>query len=352
MRQVANYRSFQLIFLILVNAVAGVIQIILFTIFIYFEEGSVAALKHNVVQHIFVDMRTTFKMALPPIFLILSTELLLISSKILPVQSQSAANYSIFGVAIFTVLVLKKRFFLSQAVAVYFIATGLNHFSPDLAIIDVQEVTGDSMITFFGHFAIVWAILCYGLSYIILEKVLKSSEVSLWIRGIQLNLFTVPLSLAVSFSNDWMNGESRGFFENFNIIAWFFIIFKIAQQMMELFVIKVADSIYRCLALSTAIVIIGIIKNPFSLEASYDYQPVKLGTGLVLAGICLYMIMDHYFLKWGVEDEAESEEEYRESPVDFSETIAKGYQTVQTVSSTVSNADVYLKLIDEPARES
>lgn len=346
-----TFNDLLLIFpIFLVNAVAGIFQIILFTTFIYFEEGSLAGLKNNVQTHIFADVRTTFKMALPPIFLILTNELLLISSKILPMQSQSASNYSIFGVAIFTVLLLKRRFFLSQAVAVYLIARGLDLFPTDGILFDTAQSEPGSISSFYGHFAIVWAILCYGLSYVILEKVLKSSDVSLWIRGIQLNLFTVPLSLMVSYTNDWLTGDTRGFFDSFNIIAWFFIIFKIAQQMMEMFVIKVADSIYRCLSLSTALVIIGIMKNPFTIEESYEYVPVKLGTGLVLSGVCLYIVMDHYFLKWGELSEQEDEQEYRESPVDFDSKV--GYQTVQTVSSSVSNADVFLKLIDETGLDS
>lgn len=297
-------------------------------------------------------MRTTFKMALPPVFLILSSELLQIAFKTLPVQAASADNYTIIGVAIFTVLVLKRRFFMSQAVAVYLIAKGLDQFPfpPEAIPIDILQTLenkSSSTSSFYGHFTIVCAILCYGLSYIILEQILKSSEVSLWIRGIQLNLFAVPLSLLVSFSNDWLTEDPRGFFDSFNIVAWFFIIFKTAQLMMELFVIKVADSVYRCLALSAAIVIMGVMQYPFAIDADYTDVPVKFGAGLVLAGICLYMIMDHYFLKWGEEEELGAEEEYRESPVDYNETVSKGYQTVQTVSSTVSNADVYLKLIDD-----
>lgn len=311
-------------------------------------------LKSTIEVHIFTDMKTTFKMALPPIFLILSNELLLISQKVLPLQTQSAGNYTILGVAIFTVLILKKKFFLSQALAVYFVASGLDHFPSNFQsdMFNVQESTDDPVKNFFAHFAIVWAVLCYGLSYVVLEKILKSSEVSLWIRGIQLNLFIVPFSLLMSFTNDWLNEDSRGFFENFNIVAWFFIIFKIAQQMMELFVIKIADSIYRFLALATSIVIIGILKNPFSLEDSYEQVPVKLGAGLVLAGICIYTIMDHYFLKWDRWDselnDDEREPEYRDLPLDYNETLSKGYETVlTTVSSTVSHADASNKLVDD-----
>lgn len=292
-------------------------------------------------------------MALPPVFLILHNEFLQISSKILPLQSQSAVNYSIIGVAIFTFLMLKKRFFLSQATAIFFIARGLDQFPLERVRTEESAIAEDSLITLYGQFAIVLAILCYGLSFVILEKVLKSSDVSLWIRGIQLNLFTVPLSLFVSFSNDWLSDNPRGFFDSFNIIAWFFIIFKIAQQMMELFVVKVADSLYRCIALSTALVIINVMKYPFTMNDIAENNPVKLGAGLVFAGVCLYTIMDHFIIKWNGEPEEESDEEYRDSPVEsYSETLAKGYQTVQTVSSTVSNADVFVNLLDEQPKDS
>lgn len=342
--EVSDKRGSEKIFynflLLLVNAVAGTFQIVLFAIFIWAEEGSLAALRQNVVKHIVMDVKTTFKMSLPPILLILSSELLRISSDPLPVQSQSANNYLIIGVLIFAVLVLKKKFYLSQALAIYLVAKGLDQFPAENNLwIDEQTAT-TPINTFFGHFTIMWAILCYGLSYVVLELILKSSEVSLWIRGIQMNLFTVPLYLIMSFTED--RSSEIGFFENFNLIACFFIVFTIAQRMMELFVIKVVDSVYRCLALATALVIIGIIRNPFT-------DALKLGSGLVLAGACLYAVMDH-FPKWGEIHEAESEDEYRESPVDSAETIAKGYQNVQTVSSAVErgvpNAEVYLKLID------
>jgi len=331
-----------------INAVAGISQILLFAVFIYFEEGSLAALKFNVETHIFADMRTTMKMALPPFFLFLSNQLLLLSWRFLPSQSLSAANYLICGVSFFSALMLKRKFFLTQALAVFFVAKGLDQIPSDRIVFDLQDTSEANSL--YGQVAIVLAILCYGLSYVTLEKVLKSSEVSLWIRGIQLNLFAVPLSLALIFINDFNNEDSSGFFDNFNVIAWFFIIFKIAQQMMELFVIKVADSIYRSLSLSVALVIIGIIKYPFNIEDSYEISPMRLATGLALAGICLYAIMDNYPLSW-LQPEVEDEQTYRELPIDFNETLSKGYQTVPTVSSSVSNAAVLLKIIDEPAGE-
>lgn len=302
-------------------------------------------------MHIFNDVQTTLLMALPPIFSLAANQLLLLSSKTLPNQTHSAVNYTICGIAIFTILILKRRFFLTQAIAVFFVAKGLDQ----IPSVEFDNEDFNDTNNMYGQWSIVLAILCYGISSVILEKILKSSEVSLWVRGIQLNLFVVPLSLMMSFINDWNSnknpGDSSGFFENFNIIAWFFIIFKIAQKMMELFVIKVADSIYRSLSLSTALVVIGIMQHPFDFEVNYEVSSMKLATGLVIAGIWLYTIMDHYFLYWSQSNELEDDQEYRDLPTDFNETLSKGYQTVRTVSSSISNTDVFLN-VDESARNS
>lgn len=295
-------------------------------------------------------MGTTFKMALPPLCLLLSNQLLLQSSRNLPSESLSAANYSICGVAVCTMLLIKRKFFLTQVLAVFFIAKGLDQIPSDSIVYEFQEseLSDNRRLLELGY--IVLAILFYGFSYVMLEKILKASEVSLWIRGIQLNIFAVPLSLMISYINDWNNEDPRGFFDSFNIIAWFFIVFKIAQQMMELFVIKVADSIYRSLSLSAALVIIGLMKYPIDF---YQTLPMQLASGLVLTGISLYIIIDLAFQKWGDPNDVEDDyHTYRDLPIDFNDTLSKGYQTVQTVSSSVSNTEpVFLKLLDEPLRE-
>ena len=328
--------------LFLVNAVAGAFQILILGIFIIMEEGSIMKLKESVVNDVFCDFSTVI-MILPTIFMIISDQLLLVSSEILPISRDSANNYSVVAVAFFSILMLKKRMFLTQLIAIALVVAGVNNFPDTGAMYEGNEAFVTLKTLVHAKIAFTLAIMCTGLSWVILEKVLKSSEASLWIRGIQLNIFLVPLSFLMIYGNAWFKDEPMAIFDDFNIIAWFFVIFKAAQQMMVLFVLKIADSVNKCFAFSIAFVIMGVIKNPFMIGE--DWSPEQLGTGLVLAGICLYSILDNCFTKIIGEEESdvESEIEYRESPnVD---SLSKGYQVIQPVS--IINADSYLKMLQK-----
>jgi MFS family permease len=308
------------------------LQILLFTIFLLLEEGSVSSVYQIIKKNICEDVRNTLKMGLPPVLLILSAEFLEIAINILPEEASRASSFYIAGVAVFSALILKKKFLLTQILAVFFIAIGLSNFPADTDFMmrSYSLVSNILENEIFGYASIVAAICCYGLAYSILEKNLKSSDVSLWIRGIQLNIFIVPLSLLICVANQQLNEAERGFFDNFNIIAWFFIIFVVALNMMDLFVIKVADSMFRMISLSIAIMIIGIMKYPFSLSS---YSPVKLGTGLILAGAGLYSVIDIVQPNLSIlEDDEEQVRDYNPRIVPM-----KLYQSVPTVSLQVKN---------------
>lgn len=292
------------------------------------EEGSLLNLFCSLKKHIFNDYKSTFKMALPPIFLILSTEFIGIANEMLPNEAKSANSFYIVGVAIFCLLLIKRKYMLTQILAILFISMGLTYFPHENQIMSTLLPNFFKDQELYAYISIIAAICCYGLSYALLESNLKASDVSLWIRGIQLNLFVVPMSLFICFGNYYINDmETRGgFFDNFNIIAWFFIIFIVACNMMELFVIKVADSMFRMIALSLAIMIIGIMKYPFSFDSS---SPTKVGTGLILAGTALYTLMDVNSFKEGDEGGMRDIQSYI--------IPMKLYQSVPTVSFNVKN---------------
>lgn len=317
---------------------AGILQIILFLIFIRIEEGSILNLYRSLHDHIIEDYWTTLKMSLPPILLIISMELLQMAFKFLP-QSLECSAFYIMSVAIFSSILLKKKFLLSQILAIILITSGLIHFSTTEVmqpkwIFPLSKLINlpDKLPAFSGYVLVVGAVSCYGLSYVILESCLKSQKVSLWIRGIQLNLFNVPLSIIIIVANHYTTETPRGFFDNFTLIAWFFIIFVVACNMMELFVIKVADSIFRMISLAIATMIIGIMKNPFMLYNDFNSPVLKIGIGFIIAGIVLYCIMDNLNPMKEIENEDESE--VRESSYIVP---LKLYQSVPTVSYKVKS---------------
>lgn len=318
--------------LFLVSLFASMLQIILFLIFLRIEVGSFRDLKASLYSHIIKDYKTTLKMVLPPTLLILSTELLKIAYDFLPRETLESSVFNIMSVAVFSTLILRKKFLLTQALAIILITSGLVHFpsvtQPTVAFSSTLFSNLLAKNDFNGYLLIVTAVACYGLSFVLLEQFLKSNAVSLWVRGIQLNLFNVPLSLLITSINYYNDELSRGFFENFTIIAWFFIIFVVACNMMELFVIKVSDSVFRMISLAVATMIIGIMQYPYSMLDNHTNSPVKIGTGFIVAGVVLYCIMDFFNQNEKPETDIEGRDSSHLVPL-------KLYQSVPTVSYKV-----------------
>lgn len=291
------------------------------------EIGSLSALA-QIKKHIVEDQRTTCVMALPPTLLVLSTELLKIASNILPKEASEAKAFLIVGVCIFSFLILGKKFMLTQMLAIAFITFGLTNFENNstLSLFTLSSFFTERSI--YGYLSIIAAISCYGLCYSILEYNLKigDSDVSLWIRGIQLNMFSVPISLIITMINHDVN--HRGYFDNFNIIALFFIIFVVACNMMELFVIKVADGMFRMISLALATMLIGTMQFVFSIDAISN-SSIKLGCGLIISGTILYFAIDLVNPK---EENAEQNEEFIASI-----PLKSNYQSVPTVSYKIKN---------------
>jgi UDP-sugar transporter A1/2/3 len=306
------------------------LQIILFSIFLLLEEGSPSNLLISVKKNICGDARGTFKMALPPILLLLASEFKGIADEIMPTEDTSTSSFYIIGVAVCSVLILRRKFLLTQALAIMFISMGLTYFPGEhQAAAKLSNLFGNDEL--YAYISIALAISCFGLSFAILEHSLKASDASLWIRGIQLNLFVVPIALAFSLANYYFDESPRGFFDNFNIISSFYIIFLVACLMMKLFVVKVADAMFCMIASSIATMIIGVMKSPFSLDTD---SPVRIGTGLILAGSALYILMD----VMNPNLSPLGEETCRSKDVQSYIIPMKLYQSVPTVSYKVKNS--------------
>lgn len=316
-----------------VSLLGGILQIIIFLIFLQLEEGSFSNLIISINRNILGDAKSTFKMALPPILFLLASEFKAIAHEIMPSCESSTSSFYIVGVAVCSTILLRKKFLLTQALAILFISMGLSYFPGD-------QPSSEKLSNLFGHdvmyayITIALGIGCYGMAFAILEHNLKRSDVSLWVRGIQLNMFVVPIALSFSVGNYYLSESPRGFFENFNIISSFFVIFLVACLMMKLFVVKVADSIFCMIAYSLAAMIIGLMKSQFSLEESLS--PAKIGTGLILAGTFLYILIDVLnpaLNPLGDDDESSC----RGKDVQSYIIPMKLYQSVPTVSSKVKN---------------
>lgn len=232
-------------------------------------------------------------MLVPPFLLVLSWEVYHISAMILPYETAIAKNYTIISTVFFSILILRKGFFMTQILSLFFIAVGSSLFPQNYEFSEFKILSAydNESRQIIGYSLIVLSTVFYGLSYILLELRLKSPENSFWITGIQFNIFYVPFFLIVSLINDYIFYDDSEFFDAFDIFAWFYIIFISAQKIMELFVLKISDSIHMQMSSAIALSLIVFLEQNFTLS--------RYGTGLIVYGTMLYSVLE-FFPEWGI----------------------------------------------------
>lgn len=109
-----------------------------------------------------------------------------------------------------------------------------------------------------GITAVLVAASVSGLTGVYFEKLLKQSpsQTSVWIRNVQLSLYSLVAALLGGVM--WQDGEGiqeHGFFEGYNWIVWTAIVLQAAGGLVASLVIRDADNIVKNFATSISIVI-------------------------------------------------------------------------------------------------
>lgn len=124
------------------------------------------------------------------------------------------------------------------------------------------------------------------------EMVLKNSPADLWIRNVQLSLFSLLPALAPVVMDYRSNvdqtgkGVIAGLFENFGALAWATVLVQVLGGLVTAMVIKYSDNILKGFATSLSIVI-----SFLASIALFDFQMTVtfvLGSAVVLVATWLY----------------------------------------------------------------
>lgn len=137
-----------------------------------------------------------------------------------------------------------------------------------------------------GFSAALGACFLSGFAGIYFEKMLKTSDLSVWMRNIQLSLLSLPLSFVGAFMNDGVEISQKGFFFGYDLFVYFLILLQAGGGLIVAVVVKYADNILKGFATSLAIVLsclASIILFSFQLTIQFS-----LGTMLVIASVFLY----------------------------------------------------------------
>lgn len=179
---------------------------------------------------------------------------------------------------------LRKKLFSTQWGSLFILVCGV-------ALVQLSQGGETRVITVeqnrsLGFAAALGACILSGFAGIYFEKMLKTSDLSVWMRNIQLSLLSLPLSLITSFANDHAGISEKGFFFGYDSFVYFLVLLQAGGGLIVAVVVKYADNILKGFATSLAIVLscmVSIYLFSFQLTLQFSF-----GTILVIISVFLY----------------------------------------------------------------
>lgn len=225
------------------------------------------------------------KMTVPSLIYVLQNNLLYVSAANLDAATyQVTYQLKILTTAVFAVIMLRKKLIPTQWGSLLILVLGV-------ALVQLSQGGETRIINvaqnrFLGFSAALGACCLSGFAGIYFEKMLKTSDLSVWMRNIQLSLLSLPLSLLMTIINDYTAISNQGFFFGYDLLVWFLVLLQACGGLIVAVVVKYADNILKNFATSLAIVlscIISIYLFSFLLTPQFAF-----GTILVIIAVFLY----------------------------------------------------------------
>ena len=230
-----------------------------------------------------------------PTFLVIQNNLQYVAASNLDAATfQVTYQMKILTTAAFSVILLRKKLSPSQWLSLFFLAIGVG-------IVQIQAgannygsgaITSLEMNAIKGLLAVVAACFTSGLAGVYFEMVLKNSQTDLWIRNVQLSVFSLLPALApIIFAQETFGFRTgQGFisilFNNFGVWAWATVSIQVLGGLVTAMVIKYSDNILKGFATSLSIVI-----SFLASVALFDFKmsiTFILGSLIVLIATWLY----------------------------------------------------------------
>lgn len=226
----------------------------------------------------------TLKVCVPAAVYIVQNNLLYVSASHLDAATyQVSYQLKILTTALFAVMILKKRLLSTQWLALVVLVGGV-------ALVQISGsdsvANSENQNRVLGFSAALGACFLSGFAGIYFEMILKGSDISIWMRNVQLSLASVPFGLITCFISDQDQINNHGFFYGYDWFIWYLVLLQAGGGLIVAVVVKYADNILKGFATSLAIVI-SCISSIYLFDFNISFT-FFLGALLVILSIFLY----------------------------------------------------------------
>lgn len=139
---------------------------------------------------------------------------------------------------------------------------------------------------FVGLVAVLCAACTSGFSGVYFEKILKGSDVSVWIRNIQMGIPSMVIALITVYLEDAVEVSKKGFFVGYSPTVVSVITVQAVGGLIVAVVVKYADNVLKVFATSFSILLSCIIS-----AFAFDFRPnflFMVGALLVILSTAMY----------------------------------------------------------------
>lgn len=261
---------------------AEIVKLVICICLVIQESGNVGKGMQSMYKTVILNIRDTLRVGVPSFLYVVQNNLLYVSAANLDAATyQVTYQLKLLTTAFFAVLVLKRQLKKWQWCALAVLAAGVT--MVQLSNSKSKNVSEDEQSKLIGFSAALAACFISGFAGIYFEKVLKESDVSVWMRNVQLSLLSLPFGAITYLVKEGVHNNLLTGFDGF---VWYLVLLQAAGGLIVAVVVKYADNILKGFATSVAIVITCIVSMClFDFKLTVQFT---IGTFFVIGSIFLY----------------------------------------------------------------
>lgn len=242
------------------------------------------ALASDLFHHLWTDRKAACLVGIPAACYAVQNNLVFIAiSNLSAAAAQVLYQLKTLSTAFFTVVLLGRSFQPVQWASFALLCVGV-------VLVQSQDAksatapTGSSPLL--GVFAALGAATLSGFAGVFLERMFTTGNTSLWMRNVQLCLFTIPLQLLAVFHVDGDAIAHHGLLQGFHASTWLVVATQVAGSLLTAVVIKFAGNVLKTFA-----TVLALLATCFLSTLLFDFHPTPLfaaGVAVTATSIWLY----------------------------------------------------------------
>lgn len=283
---------------------AEVLKIVACLVVMRHQQGSWDKFSSMVRREIIGKPGETLKMLIPSGLYALQNNLLYVAlSNLEAATFQVTYQMKIMSTAVFSVALLGRSLTRDKWFALFLLMIGVtlvqsqsmsssSSSSPSTttttttATSKVDDILLAPQNPFIGLMAVITSCISSGFAGCYFEKILKTSETSMWVRNIQLGISGALFSLVGMLAYDIQPIMEGGLLQGYDWLTWVVVANQALGGLLVAIVVKYADNILKGFATSLSIIVSGVISIYL-----FSFQP----SGVFIVGALIVMLSSYLY---------------------------------------------------------